>query len=204
VSLGGINISFQLWLSFNKGKRFLFYILERIGITFRKSIFYVKDLEKFEPTEIKNPDKSSLIIRLCTIDDFDKFPKEEKLDFKKDIEKGHNMLTAFLNGKIVSYTWLSFQKVYAKEIEQWVDIDGGYLWQGFTLKKYRGKGFGKKLLYYAFQIVKEQSKVKKLYTLTLSTNVISQKILKSVGFEREKSVIYYNFFNLKKGHINRP
>jgi len=107
------------------------------------------------------------------------------------------MIGVFLNQKLVAYSWLSFQKVYASELEKCLDVDGGYIWRGFTSKKYRKEGIGKEMLRYSFKLTKAKG-IHQIYSLTDAYNIPARKALEKMDFKKQRIMTYIRVFNLEK------
>ena len=178
--------------------RYLFYILERIGIKVAKSILYMKNIDVNENFDKNYIDLEYISIRCCTKEDINSYFKgDKKLRFNEDLKQGHIMIGVFFNQDLVAYSWLSFQKVYATEVEKWVDVEGGYIWRGFTTKKYRNKGIGKEMLRYSFKITKEKG-IHHVYSVTDAYNIPARKALEKMDFKRQRIMTYMRVFNLEK------
>ena len=187
-----------LWrLTRNKYRQSILYLLERVGIKKSKVVVYKVDLGNIVyPNDKAFP--LDVTYKLCTKEDINKLPNRfVKSGFQRDLENGHNMIAAFLNGAIIGYAWFSTQKVYATEIERWVDFDGVYGWRWFVAPNFRKQGLGKKIIENALTMAKALGN-KELYTLTETDNLPAQKVLESMGFKKQKIISYVRLFNFKR------
>lgn len=188
-----------------------FYILvldlidRYIGIKKSKIFLYKKDLTVLEP-ESKIKSDSSIRIRNCSMEDIDSSSLTEfnKGVFKNRLKNGHIMTAAFHNNDIVGYAWISFQKVWVAEIEKIMKFDGGYNWGVFVFPQYRRKSIGKKLVKYRLNIARKKG-LHSLYSIIETNNIPSQKMVQSLGFNKQKTISFYKLFNHKRWWIeNRP
>lgn len=192
-----IGISNQLWrLTRNRYARFMFYILDRVGIKFSKVIVYTINLENHALSTRKT---SAISIEICTKKELEKLTYKKNIrEFKKDMEDGHLMFGAFLEDKMAGYLWLSFQKVYVSEIEQYKNFDGACIWRSYTTPDFRQKGIAKQLVIKTLEIVKERYKGEKAYAIVETDNIPSQKVFESNGFKPQKIISFVKFLKTKR------
>ena len=65
------------------------------------------------------------------------------------------------------------------------------------MKKFQKKGIGKKIVEQTLKIAKKKSE-KKVYAIVDTHNILSQKILESVGFKKLGIISYFRFLNFKR------
>jgi ribosomal protein S18 acetylase RimI-like enzyme len=179
------------------GSRFNF--LKHIGIKKSKLIVYVKRLENKSFVKEKIYTSHSIFIRLCAEDDINRVPKEyDKSLFLKDLREGRIMVGAFSNQDFVGWLWLTFQKVYVPEIEKWVNLDCGFIWRVFVVRKFRKRGVGKEMVRHAVEIAKKTPGIKEVCATVETDNIPSQRLFESLSFIKLGIISYSRFFNYKK------
>ena len=131
--------------------------------------FKLKKFEKLESVKDKNITKNINMI-------------EKKKRFKKN----QSLIVLYFKNHVVCFGWMSQgTKWHVSEINKEINIKNKiFLYDFFTLKKFRNRGFYTKILK-----LSKNSKTKKRYLIyCLSNNYASKKAIKNSNFNFVKSI----------------
>ncbi len=181
------------------------------GEAFRrfKSLFYVrnvlvlheKDLSEGIPDLIRQY-KLKLTGRFAQGDDIAQLKKvvrlaeEALIDYR--LKNGKKVLVGFNpSGEAVGYFWLSDKNEYIGEIGTVIDCP--YVFDGLTLREYRGKGTMVALLQIGLEYFRDNGE-RKVVALTLPNNKPVIGVLSRFGFKPKKKIAYRRLLFFKTLH----
>jgi GNAT superfamily N-acetyltransferase len=144
-------------------------------------------LRDYDYDEKGAPLPANLCIKVCSYEDLDKtrvLSDERKKSARDAIKSGHVMVSAFLQGELAAYIWVTFQEIFIPEFNRFMRFDGAYLFDGFTFPNFRGRGLFERIIAYALKLAKQGSE--RAYAFVETDNIPSQKAMESSGFSRVK------------------
>lgn len=174
-----------------------------------KSLFYVrnvlilheKDMSDGIPDLIRKFDLK-LTGRFAQSEDIVQLKKIVRLSeealIDRRLKNGKKVLVGFNpSGEAVGYFWISDKNEYIEEID--TVIDGPYVFDGVTLRQYRGKGTMVALLQIGLEYFRDNG-AQKVVALTLPNNKPIIGVLSRFGFKPKKKVAYRRMLFFKVLH----
>lgn len=171
------------------------------GEAFRrfKSFFYVRTILILHEKDLSEgiPDligqyKLKLICRFAQSEDIVQLKKIVRLSeealIDNRLKNGKKVVIGFNpNGEAVGYFWTSDKNEYVEEID--TVIDDPYVFDGVTLRQYRGKGTMVALLQRGLEHFRDNG-AQKVVALTLPDNKPILGVLSRFGFRPKKKIGY--------------
>jgi Acetyltransferase (GNAT) family. len=155
-----------------------------LGFFYGKSEFIIfkKDLNNEQV-----PEKKGFLIREAKIDDVNNLANIMNVSLRKVIGRfyhGNKCYIAEYDGNIVHYGWVDVSIINMPELKGKVTMEknSGYIYDGFTLKEYRGKGLSPAVLLYTLNSLYEEG-FKNCYVIVNKKNIASLKAVGKVGFK---------------------
>jgi GNAT superfamily N-acetyltransferase len=170
-------------------------ILRRAGIRFAAAYVYMLDIGDYIPNQKRIQEVPNISIGLCTARETERSSTlgiDEKNSAKDLLVKGHLMISAFSQGEIASYVWLSFQEVYVEELDRYVNFDGAYFWGAHTIPPFRSKGIMKQVMMHALRIACE--KADRAYAVIDVGNMPSRRVAEGFGARPVKLLRFLKVF----------
>ncbi len=135
-------------------KRLSFFkiLLAKIFV-FRKVLIFEKSLSGGYQTE----NEERVKVRLAQNSDISRLPsifeKFECGEADRRLEAGHLCFVAEENGSIVNHLWVAFNEIYLKGLDRKLQMgsDSAYLYDAYTVPKYRHRGISVKVNYEIFE-----------------------------------------------------
>lgn len=176
----------------------------RLG-TILSSLFRREKLFVFEKTLtdlcFKAKAKVKVDVSLVKGDDFSKIVKTFK-DFRKKAKErfkmGHVCFGAKLNGEFAHLKWVAFNQFYVNEINRKIQIssDSAYIYDGYTVSKYRGLGISPKVMEKTLQHISKMG-TKKVYAVVRHNNFPMLRVKQKEGFRKIGIITYTKIFKLR-------
>ena len=134
----------------------------------------------------------------------DEVPKLNKLmglgagEAEERLKAGDLCFIGEKNGDIVHYRWICFNEVFVNELERKIRMrpNSAYMYDAYTVPKYRGKGIHPAVLTNAEDYL-FQSGIKEMYTVILSNNHSSLRTWQKIGSRKMGEVTFIKLFNAK-------
>lgn len=173
----------------------LAYLLARIGVKYFKALLWERVIDE-EIVDVRL--KARVKVKLATESDLAGSPL-----FRKDSGKisEENMCFIAIEGEsIVGYVWFNIGvEAYVSELERKIRLKPGegYVYAAFVLPAFRRKGIFKCLMQEVLLAAKSRN-LEKLYVVTLTANIPSQRAFRLVGFRPIKLVSFIKIFFWRK------
>ncbi len=157
--------------------------------------FYPLDRRK-SPVEDQDNVTVSFIDKTSTEEDIG--PLSSLLDpflIRDRLVKGEICCATFRNREVLSLCWMTFHEKEVGELERLVRPAEGdiYLYQAYTVPKFRGKNLYVILLTHIIQFAKERG-YKRLLIFSLAHNRFSRKGIAKAGFSHFQTIFFFRFF----------
>lgn len=168
---------------------------------FRKEVLYV--FEKMLANAIF--DTSPVLgidLRVIERDEFTEFARDFKklgLNLERMFEDVDLIVAATSNGEIVHWELVAFEnESYVMEIERSIHIcpNSAYIYGGYTVPAYRGRGIATKVLEKAFNYLREKQ-FQTAYALAGRDNLPILRVMQKLSAQRIGVVTFIKLFNWK-------
>jgi ribosomal protein S18 acetylase RimI-like enzyme len=140
-------------------------------------------------------------LRIIQRDDFskifDKF-KKSRVDIEKVSEDASLCAVAEIDGNLVHWTFVAFDKAYVRELERKICVAPGtvYLYAIHTDPDYRGLGIASKVMTKILGYLQEEG-FEKAYALIRPNNSPSLRYTQKLGFKKIGTIDFSKIFGLK-------
>lgn len=185
-----------LKLKFNGFMRILTDLLNKIKICYIPGYLIEENLNaKFNSSLFPN-----VKARFLTKDDFKMIVKIKERDlkfshYKNLLKENTKCFGLFQNDKVICFSFVHFDIFRTRFLPGKLKKDEAYLYDLYTLKKYRGKGYAPFLRYQLYQKLKKM-RIKKIYSITQKYNRSSFKFKDKLKAKPIRSFLYINIFGL--------
>ena len=130
---------------------------------------------------------------------------QEKRIIDPRFDRGEKCYVALINERVTSYIWSSRASVGVDEINMAVkpSAEEAYLYDAFTIKKWRGNNLYPAVLKLALETA-EKEKLKRSLIFVEHKNTASRKGVSKVGFEQFQTLYYKRFLFFSNKKLSDP
>lgn len=168
--------------------------------TFLRSIFKYAKVFFFEKVLVDPYPKidAKIDVEVCMItndelqkiaENFENLTEEEA---ERRLKMGHLCFGAILKGKIVHLRWVSLNETYIGDLERKLEVPPGSAWvyDAYTILKYRGSGISPKVFSEIAHYLKEVKHIEKVYLAISHDNFPSLRTAQKEGLRKIAVVAY--------------
>jgi GNAT superfamily N-acetyltransferase len=117
---------------------------------------------------------------------------------RSELSGRDRIVAAVADDRVVGVQPVSVSRSFhVKPLERTVDFDGAYFWGLYVAPEWRRQGVATALVARALSFVAEATPERRVQTLVGIDNAPSKRVLRSTGFERERTRSYYRAFGLR-------
>jgi len=164
-------------------------------------IFFEKALSD-DPTDVKTD--VGINVRLVQKDDFpeviENFPTLSMIEVENRFNAGHLSFGAEIDGTLVHVRWLSFNEAYLGGLNRplHVDSNSAYLYDAFTIPKYRGLGISPNVFAEVLNYLRANTKIESVCLCISSTNFPSLRAAQKENLRKIGVVKYLRILNFRR------
>jgi len=169
---------------------------------FRKEVLFIFE-KTLADTTFHLPVVEGMDLRIVPNSEFTKFANNfRKLGFDPAILFGSGadlFVAATDNGDLVHWEFVTFKnEVQITEIEKSfrTSLNSAYIYGGYTVPTYRGRGVATAVLEKTFDYLNEKG-VYKAYAVTRSNNIPILRVMRKISFEKIGVITFIKIFNWK-------
>jgi GNAT superfamily N-acetyltransferase len=117
---------------------------------------------------------------------------------RERLAKGEICCVIFQGARVLSFCWMAFEQKDVGEIEQRVKLAHGdvYLYQAYTVPKFRRKNLYATVLTHIIEFAKERS-YKRLLIFSLAQNRFSRRGILRAGFTHFQTIFFFRVLTRK-------
>jgi GNAT superfamily N-acetyltransferase len=121
------------------------------------------------------------------------------VNVREMLAAGQMCFTASIFGDLIHWTCIAFNETYVREIERKIHIppDSAYIYAGYTIAEYRGRGISPRILNEICDFLYKKG-YRKAYLSIRTNNIPPQRAALKAGFQKIGTVNFSKIANMKR------